>query len=140
MIPCHPELDSGSTYLIALIPAFAGMTRNMNFNDKVYAIVKKIPRGKVITYGEIARKLGNARWSRQVGWALHANKPSLRSSDASRPVGLKSVDVPCHRVVDRTGRVAPNFAFDGVEEQKRRLEVEGVGFVDNMHVDSSFIE
>lgn len=92
----------------------------MNFNQKVYEIVKKVPKGKVTTYGEIARKLGNPRWSRQVGWALHANN---------------STQVPCHRVVDRTGRVAPNFAFDGAKEQRRRLEVEGVQFQDEMHVD-----
>ncbi len=97
----------------------------MNFNDRVYEIVKKIPKGKVTTYGQIALKLGNPRWSRQVGWALHQNT---------------SFQVPCHRVVDRTGRVAPNFAFDGAKEQRRRLEVEGVGFRDEMHVDPSFIE
>lgn len=89
-----------------------------NFNQKVYEIVKKVPIGKVTTYGRIAARLGNPRWSRQVGWALHANK---------------SAQVPCHRVVDRTGRVAPNFAFSGAEEQRRRLEAEGVDFVDYTH-------
>lgn len=88
-------------------------------------MVKEIPAGKVSTYGEIARKLGNPRWSRQVGWALHANK---------------SLGVPCHRVVNREGRVAKNFAFDGWEEQRRRLEGEGVKFADAMHVESSYIE
>lgn len=72
------------------------------------------------TYGQIAIKLGRPRWVRQVGWALHQNQSS---------------DVPCHRVVDRNGRLAPNFAFDGAEEQMRRLLTEGVRFVDNMHVD-----
>ncbi|MBI3342254.1 MGMT family protein [Candidatus Curtissbacteria bacterium] len=96
----------------------------MNFNEKVYQLVKKVPKGKVTTYGTIAAKLGNPRWSRQVGWALHANR---------------SNGVPCHRVVDRTGRIAPNFAFDGAEEQRRRLEAEGVKFQDPMHVDSSCI-
>lgn len=94
-----------------------------NFNQKVWEIVKKVPRGKVTTYGEIATKLGNPKLSRQVGWALHANKSS---------------DVPCHRVVDRNGRVAPNFAFDGAKEQRRRLLVEGVKFVDEIHVDLEF--
>jgi|SRR3989344_473797 len=95
-----------------------------NFNQKVYEIVRKVPKGKVTTYGQIARELGNPRWSRQVGWALHQNR---------------SAQVPCHRVVDRIGRVAPNFAFEGAAEQKRRLEVEGVKFVDDMHVESEFI-
>ena len=96
----------------------------MNFNEKVYEIVKKIPKGKVTTYGTIAIKLGNKRWSRQVGWALHSNRSS---------------SVPCHRVVDRTGRVASNFAFDGAKEQRRRLESEGVGFRDDAHVEPAFI-
>lgn len=96
-----------------------------NFNQKVYEIVKKVPKGKVVTYGQIALKLGKPKGARQVGWALHANNSSV---------------VPCHRVVDRTGRVAPNFAFDGWKEQRRRLEVEGVKFRDEMHVDLSFIE
>lgn len=95
-------------------------TKKQNFNQKVYKIVQKIPKGKVATYGQIAEKLGQRRWSRQVGWALHANRSS---------------SVPCHRVVDRNGRLAPNFAFDGAVEQHRRLEVEGVEFIDEMHVD-----
>lgn len=95
----------------------------MNFNDKVYEIVKKVPRGRVTTYGQVATQLGNPRWSRQVGWALHANK---------------SDQVPCHRVVNRVGRLAPNFAFDGAAEQRRRLEAEGVAFRDEMHVEPNF--
>ena len=94
--------------------------KTSNLNDKVWNLVKRIPKGKVTTYGEIARVLGNPKMARQVGWALHANK---------------SNNVPCHRVVNREGRLAPNFAFDGWREQRKRLEVEGVGFVDEMHVD-----
>ncbi len=82
--------------------------------EQVYQIVKYVPKGQVATYGQIAEMLGNPRLSRQVGWALHANTSS---------------EVPCHRVVNREGRLAPNFAFDGAAEQKRRLEAEGVTFV-----------
>jgi len=92
------------------------------FNQKVWGIVKKIPKGRVSTYGDIARKLGNPKLSRQVGWALHANTSST---------------IPCHRVVNREGRLAPNFAFDGWREQRRRLLAEGVGFKNEMHVDLS---
>ena len=91
-----------------------------NFKSEVYRIVKKIPKGRVSTYGEIAQALGRPRWARQVGWALHQNKSS---------------DVPCHRVVNREGRLAPNFRFDGAEEHRRRLLTEGVKFMDDMHVD-----
>ena len=100
------------------------MSKVINFNHRVYELVKKVPKGKVTTYGLIAAKLGNPKWSRQVGWALHANQ---------------SADVPCHRVVNREGRLAPNFAFDGAEEQKRRLEAEGVKFRDQQHIDLGFL-
>jgi methylated-DNA-protein-cysteine methyltransferase-like protein len=95
--------------------------KKSNFFSEVYEVVRKIPEGKVMTYGQIARIL-KTKDSRRVGWALHANK---------------DVKVPCHRVVDRTGRVAPNYAFHGWKEQKRKLLSEGVGFKDEMHVDLS---
>lgn len=93
-----------------------------SFKEDVYRIVRKIPRGKVSTYGEIALKLGKPRWSRQVGWALHQNK---------------DVNTPCHRVVDRNGRLSPNFAFSGAVEQRSRLEKEKATLKDNMHIDLS---
>lgn len=93
-----------------------------SFNDQVYELARRVPKGKVTTYGEIARKLGNPRWARQVGWALHQNRDPKN---------------PCHRVVDRNGRLAPNFSFDGWVEQRRRLESESVNFKDGMHVDLS---
>jgi methylated-DNA-protein-cysteine methyltransferase related protein len=91
----------------------------MNFFDQVFQIVKKVPKGKVVTYGEIARALGT-KDARRVGQALHANSSDL---------------VPCHRVVNKEGRLALNFAFDGWKEQRRRLLVEEVIFRDEMHVD-----
>mgnify|MGYP001563341988 CR=1 FL=1 len=90
-----------------------------SFFEKVYEVVRKIPEGKVATYGQIAKILG-AKDNRKVGFALHAN---------SDP------DVPCHRVVNKDGRLAPSFAFEGPEGQRRRLLAEGVGFIDEMHVD-----
>lgn len=90
-----------------------------SFFEKVYKVVKRIPIGKVVTYGQLAKMVGT-RDARKVGWALHANRDE---------------NCPCHRVVNKDGRLAPNFAFDGEKEQRRRLEVEGVRFVDEMHVD-----
>jgi methylated-DNA-protein-cysteine methyltransferase-like protein len=90
------------------------------FFEKVYQTVKKIPRGKVATYGMIARLIGCPGKARQVGWALHANK--------------QYIVVPCHRVVNRFGELAPGFVFGGEEEQKRLLELEGVK-VENNKVD-----
>ena len=91
----------------------------MGLFDEIYAKVREIPEGRVSTYGEVARVL-ELKDVRKVGWALHANKDPK---------------TPCHRVVNKEGKLAANFAFDGPEEQKRRLLAEGVEFTDDMHVD-----
>ncbi len=88
-----------------------------NPNDKtffelVYEAVRLIPEGKVASYGQIAKLCGSPRSSRAVGYALHVNPlPGI---------------VPCHRVVNREGRLAPAFAFGGALVQKELLEREGV--------------
>lgn len=91
----------------------------MAFFEQVYSIVKKIPRGKVMTYGQIAQVL-DTRDARRVGHALHANRDS---------------QVPCHRVVNKDGRLAPGYAFGGADKQKEKLLKEGVNFKDQVHVD-----
>lgn len=80
--------------------------------ERIYEVVRQIPYGKVTTYGTVAKLAGNPRWSRVVGYALHANP---------EPQTIK-----CFRVVDRTGRVSPAFAFGGENEQIRLLREEGV--------------
>lgn len=93
----------------------------MNTFDKIYAQVQKIPEGRVATYGMIAALAGNPRWSRVVGYALHNNPmPGV---------------IPCHRVVNREGKLAPSFAFGGEESQRQLLEQEGVGFLPDGRVD-----
>ncbi len=89
----------------------------MSFYNKVYEIVKKIPKGKVATYGQIAFLAESPRASRAVGYALHKN-PSQST-------------IPCHRVVNKEGRLASSFAFGGSDAQKLLLESEGVKVVDN---------
>ena len=88
------------------------MATTMNFFDKVYEAVSRIPYGKVSTYGDIALMCGNHRMARQVGWALHVNP---------RPG-----EVPCHRVVFADGSVCTGFAFGGKDVQRALLEAEGV--------------
>lgn len=84
---------------------------------RIYEAVKKIPKGKVATYGQVAALAGNPRMSRAVGNALHKNpEPGV---------------IPCHRVVDSKGKLADEFAFGGVGIQKQLLEDEGVEVVDN---------
>lgn len=92
-----------------------------DFSDKVFEQVRRIPRGKVSTYGQIARLIGSPRSARYVGWALRGN---------SEPV-----KVPCHRVVFKDGRLAEGYAFGGEETQRALLEEEGVAFIDESHVD-----
>ena len=93
-----------------------------NFFNRVYKVVRKIPAGKVMTYGGVADVIGT-KDARRVGQALHANPDSS--------------DVPCHRVVNKDGRLAPGYAFGGPGEQKMRLLSEKVIFSDDDHVDLS---
>lgn len=91
------------------------------FFARVYALVAQIPRGRVATYGQIARMLGAARAARIVGWAMHGN-----------PYGAR---VPCHRVVQRGGSCSPNFRAGEPAAQRRLLEREGVQFLLDGRVD-----
>lgn len=93
----------------------------MNTFEKIYAVVKKIPEGKVAYYGQVAAAAGNPRWSQVVGYALHVNpEPGV---------------IPCHRVVKKDGRVAESFAFGGANVQRDLLLSEGVIFIDETTVD-----
>ncbi len=89
----------------------------MNTFDKIYECVKKIPYGKVATYGQIAAMAGNPHWSQVVGYALHVNPD---------PEHIK-----CHRVVNRFGEVSPAFAFGGANVQIELLRGEGVEVSDD---------
>lgn len=93
----------------------------LNTFELIYNVVKGIPKGRVMTYGQVAALAGNPMWARVVGYALHVNpEPGV---------------IPCHRVVDRNGRVAPGFAFGGTDAQRMLLEGEGVAFLENGLVD-----
>ncbi len=91
------------------------------FFDRVYALVAQIPRGRVATYGQIARMLGAPRSARIVGWAMHGNPHGSR--------------VPCHRVIQQGGSCSPNFRFGDLGAQRRLLEREGVHFLLDGRVD-----
>ncbi len=94
----------------------------MTFNAKqVREMVKKIPPGKVATYGQIAGMLGSPRAAQLVGWILH-----------STPENAK---VPAQRVVNRFGGLAAGYTFGGPMRQKCELENEGVEFKSSNTVD-----
>lgn len=89
--------------------------------DKIYNVVRQIPKGRVATYGQVALMAGNSRWARVVGYALH-NNPDPQS-------------IPCYRVVNRNGRVADVFAFGGAARQRELLEGEGIEFMPDGRID-----
>ncbi|MBO5937066.1 MAG: MGMT family protein [Clostridia bacterium] len=93
----------------------------MNTFQKIYEQVKKIPKGKVATYGQSALMAGNPRWSQIVGYALHSNpEPGV---------------IPCHRVVTKDGKLSKAFAFGGENVQRDMLISEGVIFLNENTVD-----
>lgn len=79
---------------------------------RIYEAVKRIPKGKVATYGMVAAMAGNPRMSRAVGNALHKNPDPEH--------------IPCHRVLNAKGELADEFVFGGAGVQQSRLEAEGV--------------
>lgn len=92
------------------------------FFQRAYDIVRQVPEGRVTTYGQVARMMGEPRKARYVGFAMHSS-PGMKGG------------VPCHRVVFADGGLAPGFAFGGPEEQRHMLEAEGVGFLPSGKVD-----
>ena len=89
--------------------------------QQVYELVMKIPAGRVMTYGQIAARLGNRKLARAVGNVLHRNPDPTR--------------IPCHRVVNGRGAVSEAFAFGGAETQRLLLEREGIVFESNGTID-----
>nr|WP_314610606.1 methylated-DNA--[protein]-cysteine S-methyltransferase [uncultured Lachnoanaerobaculum sp.] len=84
---------------------------------RIYEAVKKIPKGRVATYGKVAEMAGKKKMSRAVGNALHKNPDPD--------------NIPCFRVVNSKGELAPEFAFGGMGEQRKLLEAEGIEVKDN---------
>ena len=96
-------------------------SNNDNFFERVYAIARLIPYGKVTSYGAIAKALGTARSARMVGWAMNASHTIE--------------DVPAHRVVNRNGLLSGKHHFEGTNLMQQLLENEGIKVVDNQIVD-----
>ena len=86
---------------------------NSTFSERVIELIKKIPPGKVATYGQIAAYAGNPRASRQVAWILHSCS--------------KKDKLPWHRVINSKGHISLPL-YRGYELQKKMLETEGIVF------------
>lgn len=87
------------------------------FFEKVYAVVRQIPAGKVTSYGAIAKCIGSPQSARMVGWAMNASH------------GQEGV--PAHRVVNRLGLLTGKHHFEGTSLMQQLLENEGIKVVDN---------
>lgn len=85
-----------------------------DFYARVYDIVALIPRGKVVTYGQIAALLGAPQAARRVGYAMY-----------NAPAGS---NLPCHRVINARGEMAPGTIFGSPAAQRKLLEQEGIIF------------
>jgi methylated-DNA-protein-cysteine methyltransferase-like protein len=95
-----------------------GSKYNESFFQQVYDIVRKVPKGRVTSYGAIAAALGTKLSARMVGWAMnrsHRIKPK----------------VPAHRVVNRLGLLTGRIHFDDHNQMQQLLEKEGVQVLDN---------
>lgn len=94
---------------------------NISFYQRVYQIVEQIPAGCVATYGQVAMLAGSPRAARQVGYAM-----SRVSSERK---------LPCHRVVNQCGELAPDYVFGSREFQRVLLESEGITFCSDGRID-----
>ena len=88
--------------------------------EEVYKFLTTIPKGKVVTYSQIAEHLGNKKLARVVGNILHKNPDEQK--------------YPCYKVVNSKGELSKNFAFGGIDKQKEKLENDGIEVI-NYRVD-----
>lgn len=86
--------------------------------EKVYLYLRKIPKGKVVTYGQIAQYLGDKKLARVVGNILHNNPDPIKN--------------PCYKVVNFKGKLALNFGDGGIDSQRKRLEKDGIKVINDM--------
>lgn len=109
---------------------FKSMTNFESINDqskdfykRVFELTRLIPKGRVTSYGSIAKALGSAKSSRMVGWALNGSQKQ------------KGTPIPAHRVVNRNGVLTGKVHFNPPEAMQERLEKEGIKVVDDKIVD-----
>jgi methylated-DNA-protein-cysteine methyltransferase-like protein len=100
------------------------MSEEAPFFDRVYEVVQAIPAGRVASYGAVSRAIsGRSSGARTVGWALNALRPDREDR------------VPWWRVINAQGRISNTGWSDAAEEQRARLEAEGIQFGPDGRVD-----
>lgn len=90
------------------------------FTENVIHVIKSIPKGKVLTYGRVAKLAGNPRAARQVSWVLHSSS--------------KKYHLPWHRVISSNGKLSM-VSIEDKQYHKKLLELEGIKFVDDFKID-----
>ena len=98
-----------------------------NFYDQVYAVVRRIPRGRVTSYGRVAEMLGHANAARAVGYALNALREKRDDP--------RYDDIPWQRVINSQGRISLPNTEGGADRQAELLRAEGVVVGDDLRVD-----
>lgn len=93
------------------------MSKEKMSKQKVYEYLTTIPKGKVVTYGTIAEYFGNKNFARTIGNILHQNPDEEK--------------YPCYKVVNARGMLAEQYAFGGIDAQRKKLEAEGIVVVGN---------
>jgi len=94
------------------------MPKDKDFFTKVFQVCKEIPRGKVTSYGAIARAIGSPQAARMVGWAMNKSFSYKES-------------IPAHRVVNRIGMLSGKKAFGNPDLMQQLLEQEGIPVIDD---------
>lgn len=92
-----------------------------NFFENVWSVVRQVPEGRVVSYGQIAALLGSPRAARTVGWALHSTP--------------EDSDIPWHRVINSKGRISISGCEHDPNIQRVLLEQEGVEFDERDTID-----
>ncbi len=106
------------------MPNFENLNnKNKDFYQQVFELTRLIPKGRVTSYGAIAKALGSAQSSRMVGWALNGSDKQ------------KGAPIPAHRVVNRNGILTGKVHFNPPESMQQRLEKEGIEVIDDKIVD-----
>ncbi|HRO74956.1 MAG TPA: MGMT family protein [Crocinitomicaceae bacterium] len=95
--------------------------KNKDFFDMVYQVTQLIPKGRVTSYGAIAKYLGSPQSSRMVGWAMNGSH--------------RLPDIPAHRVVNRNGLLTGKIHFDNPNTMQELLENEGINVKDDKVID-----
>ena len=93
-----------------------------DFFEKVFAVVREIPFGRVTSYGAIAKFLGSGGSARTVGWAMNHSHVAV-------------IQVPAHRVLNRNGQLTGKNHFPGQGEMQALLEAEGIEVIEDQVLD-----